>query len=157
MDHDDRQRIAEYRHALAGFRLDRGDRLESVVAALLDAVLLLHDPARCVYPGEDAHCASEYDVVASRIWERLLQHHYERNEFGGRECAQIVYDEIDREFRAVPLYEVEFSEIVNREFGVEVPPLVHVLDTTFHDPPNTVRGFVDELMNQLQRIGGFEP
>jgi len=155
MDHDDRRRIAEYRHALAGFRLDRGDCLDSAVAALLDAVLLLTDPAQCVFPGEDAHCASEYDTVAARMWERLLLHYRECDEFRSDECAQIAYDEIDREFRSVPLHEAEFSAIVQREFGVDVPPLVHVLDTTFHDPPNSVRGFVDELVNQLQRIGGF--
>lgn len=154
MDPADRRHIADYRLALSAFRLDRGHCLDAAVAAVLDAVLLLHDPAGCVYLGEDAHCASEYDTMAARLWARLVQHHEDHDEFVETVCRQIVFEEMDREFRAAPVDEWAFCEIVDREFGVEVQPLMPSLDTTFHDPPNAVLAFADELVRQLHRIGG---
>jgi hypothetical protein len=167
MDAIDHLRRSSYRWALAGFRLDRGDCLDSVLAALLDALFLLHDPADCLFLGEDPSCAVEYELVASRIWERLVLHHGEHGEFVDQQCRAIVFEEMEREFEAAPLHDWQFCEIMGREFGVEVrpaPPSVtrpdhQVSERAFHEPvhpPHAVVGFVDELMRRLGGIGGFE-
>lgn len=156
MHPDDEQRINEYRLALAGFRLGRGDHLESVVAALLDAILLLHDPGQCSYIGFNPCGGTEYDAVAARIWERLLQHHGEHHRFVAAECHTIVFEEIEAEFRAVPLHDALFCEIVGREFGTAVRPLVPGFDTTFHDPPNIVVAFVEEVVRTMCSIDAFD-
>ncbi|MEY4175802.1 MAG: hypothetical protein RI900_2967 [Actinomycetota bacterium] len=152
---DDERRLHEYRWALAGFRLDRGDCLESVVAALLDAMLLLHDPGRCSFVGQNPFGGIEYHGVAARIWERLVQHYRVHDEFLDAECRAIVFEEIEADFRAVPLHDALFCEIVGREFGTEVYPLVPGFDTTFHDPPNIIVGFVEDVVNTLRSIDGF--
>ncbi|MEY4175971.1 MAG: hypothetical protein RI900_3136 [Actinomycetota bacterium] len=157
MHPDDERRIHEYRLALAGFRLGRGDRLESVVAALLDAMLLLHDPGQCSYVGHNPSSGTEYDSVAARIWERLVLHHHDHDGFVAAECRALVLEEIEAEFRTVPVHDALFCELMGREFDTEVYPLVPGFDTTFHDPPNIVVAFVEEVVNTMCSIDAFNP
>lgn len=123
-----------YRVALADFRLFRGEVIWPKVAAVVDAAFVLGDPIHASDPGGDPNTHLVYEDVAVRVWTYLISEMFDSlgTDQGTMRLTEgrvrdIVGEQLIQEFQANSdgvddfASEVEFADIINREFGVTIP------------------------------------